>query len=139
MPFQTFQLHQASNAHHRRRPDGQARTTAPARKKESPWSAELAFRAVVRHGTAIIQQLEVDYVLTTDLPSSDPPATTPTSSDLESSTGPSTTAVDQVKKDQVIDLEKYAKDNKTVRGHLLNYMSNPMFDLFIAQKSAKDI
>ncbi|KAA0043125.1 ty1-copia retrotransposon protein [Cucumis melo var. makuwa] len=61
------------------------------------------------------EQLEVDYVLTTDLPSSDPSATTSTSSDPESSTGPSATATiaDQVKNDQVIDLEKYAKDNKT--------------------------
>ncbi|KAA0041578.1 ty1-copia retrotransposon protein [Cucumis melo var. makuwa] len=95
-------------------------------------SAKLAFRAV---------QLEVDYVLTKDLLSSDPPTTTSTSSDPESFTGPSATAAtaDQVKKDQMIDLEKYAKDNKTVRGHLLNHMSNPMFDLFVAQKSAKDI
>ncbi|KAA0026033.1 ty1-copia retrotransposon protein [Cucumis melo var. makuwa] len=75
------------------------------------------------------------------LPSSDPPTTTSTSSDPESSTGPPTTVAvtDQVKKDQVIDPEKYAKDNKTVRGHLLNHMSDPMFDLFVVQKSAKDI
>ncbi|KAA0041580.1 ty1-copia retrotransposon protein [Cucumis melo var. makuwa] len=87
------------------------------------------------------EQLEVDYVLTTDLPSSDPPTTTSTYSNPESSTGsPTTVAVaDQVKKDQVIDPEKYAKDNKTVRGHLLNHMSEPMFDLFVVQKSAKDI
>ena len=79
------------------------------------------------------EQLEVDYVLTTDLPSSDPPTTTSTSSDPESSTGPLTTVAvtNQVKKDQVIDPEKYAKDNKTVRGHLLNHMSDPMFDLFV--------
>ncbi|KAA0056743.1 ty1-copia retrotransposon protein [Cucumis melo var. makuwa] len=38
------------------------------------------------------KQLEVDYVLTTDLSSSDPPATTSTSSDPESSTGPPATA-----------------------------------------------
>ncbi|KAA0048397.1 ty1-copia retrotransposon protein [Cucumis melo var. makuwa] len=57
----------------------------------------------------------------------------------QSSTRPSTTTGDQVKKDQVIDLEKYAKDNKTVRGHLLNHMSDLMFDLFVAQKSVKDI
>ncbi|TYK04337.1 ty1-copia retrotransposon protein [Cucumis melo var. makuwa] len=36
------------------------------------------------------EQLEVDYVLTTDLPTSDPPTTTSTSSDPESSTGPLT-------------------------------------------------
>ncbi|KAA0035570.1 ty1-copia retrotransposon protein [Cucumis melo var. makuwa] len=83
-----------------------------------PRSAELAFRAV----------LKVDYVLTTDLPS-DPPATTSAPFDPESSTGPSATIVDQVKKDLMIDLNKYAKDNKTIRGHLLNHMSDPMFDL----------
>ncbi|KAA0052034.1 ty1-copia retrotransposon protein [Cucumis melo var. makuwa] len=87
------------------------------------------------------EQLEVDYILTTDLSSSDPPATTSTSSDPESSTGPSTIVVvaDQVKKDRVIDLEKYAKDNKIVRGHLLNHISDPTFDLFVAQKYANDI
>ncbi|TYK16589.1 ty1-copia retrotransposon protein [Cucumis melo var. makuwa] len=87
------------------------------------------------------EQLQVDYVLTTDLPSSDPPTTTSTSSDPESSTGPPTTVAvtDQVKKDQVIDPEKYAKDNKTVRGHLLNHMSDPMFNLFVVQKFTKDI
>ncbi|KAA0052347.1 ty1-copia retrotransposon protein [Cucumis melo var. makuwa] len=52
---------------------------------------------------------------------------------------PSVTSADQVKKDQVNDLEKYAKDNNTVRGHMLNHMSDPMFDLFVVQKSAKDI
>ncbi|KAA0038001.1 ty1-copia retrotransposon protein [Cucumis melo var. makuwa] len=52
----------------------------------------------------LFEQLEVDYVLTTDLPSSDPPATTSTSSDLESSTGPSTTIVvaDQMTDDKPI-------------------------------------
>ncbi|KAA0040494.1 ty1-copia retrotransposon protein [Cucumis melo var. makuwa] len=37
------------------------------------------------------EQLEVDNVLTTNLPTSDPPTTTSTSSDSESSTGPLTT------------------------------------------------
>ncbi|KAA0060679.1 ty1-copia retrotransposon protein [Cucumis melo var. makuwa] len=83
-------------------------------------------------------KLEVDYVLTTDL-SSDPSTTTPAPSDAESSTRPSATIVDQVKKDQVINPKKYAKDNKTICGHLLNYISNSMFNLFIALKSVKDI
>ncbi|KAA0058194.1 ty1-copia retrotransposon protein [Cucumis melo var. makuwa] len=56
--------------------------------------------------------LEVDYVLTTNL-SSDSPAITLAPSDPESSTRPSTTATDQVKKDLMIDLDKYTKDNKT--------------------------
>ena len=79
------------------------------------------------------KQLEVDYILTTDL-SSDPPATTPALSDPKSSIGPSATVADQV-----IDPAKCAKDNKTVRRHLLNHKSDPMFDVFVAKKSAKDI
>ncbi|KAL0324974.1 UNVERIFIED_CONTAM: hypothetical protein Sradi_5066700 [Sesamum radiatum] len=34
---------------------------------------------------------------------------------------------------------KYDRDNKTVRGHLLNHMNNILFDLFVNQKSAKEI
>ncbi|KAA0057679.1 ty1-copia retrotransposon protein [Cucumis melo var. makuwa] len=79
--------------------------------------------------------LEVDYVLTTDLPF-DPPATTLAHSHPESSTEPSATAIDQVKKNKAIDLEKYEKDNKNICRHLLNYMSDPMF---MAQKFFKDI
>ncbi|XP_075075906.1 uncharacterized protein LOC142162833 [Nicotiana tabacum] len=33
--------------------------------------------------------------------------------------------------------KKFEKDNKVVRGHLLNHMTNPLFDLFINYKSAK--
>ncbi|KAA0050212.1 ty1-copia retrotransposon protein [Cucumis melo var. makuwa] len=84
--------------------------------------------------------LEVDYILATDLPFN-LPTTTLAPSDSECSTEPSATAIaaDQVKKDQVIDHEKYAKDNKTVCGHRLNHMTDPLFDLFVAQKSMKDI
>ncbi|KAL0332841.1 UNVERIFIED_CONTAM: Retrovirus-related Pol polyprotein from transposon TNT 1-94 [Sesamum calycinum] len=34
---------------------------------------------------------------------------------------------------------KYDRDNKTLRGHLLNHMNNILFDLFLNQKSAKEI
>ncbi|KAA0065949.1 ty1-copia retrotransposon protein [Cucumis melo var. makuwa] len=73
--------------------------------------------------------------------SSDPPATTSTSSDPESSTGSFATAAvsDTVKKDQVIDLEKYVKDNKIVREHLLNHMSDPMFDLIFQMTDDKPV
>ncbi|KAA0041609.1 ty1-copia retrotransposon protein [Cucumis melo var. makuwa] len=86
--------------------------------------------------------LEVDYVLTADLPSN-PLATIPAPSDLESSRGPPVIAADQVKKDQVkknqvTDPEKYAKD-KIILGHLLNHISDPMFDLLVAKKFANDI
>lgn len=96
---------------------------------DSHWSQKLLI---------FLKQLDVDYVLTINLPS-DPPAITPPPSNPESSTRPSATATNQVKKDQVIDPKKYAKGNKTVPGHMLNHVSDPMFDLFVAQKSAKSI
>ena len=36
-------------------------------------------------------------------------------------------------------MKKFEKDNKTVRGHLLNHMTNPLFDLFVIFKFAKII
>ncbi|KAH0730635.1 hypothetical protein KY289_001823 [Solanum tuberosum] len=35
--------------------------------------------------------------------------------------------------------KKFEKDNRTVRGHLLNPMTNPLFDLFVTYKSSKEI
>ncbi|XP_075088212.1 uncharacterized protein LOC142170251 [Nicotiana tabacum] len=70
------------------------------------------------------EQLEVDYILFND-----PPA------DIvaNSSNTANTVVVDNAAK------KKFEKDNKTVRGHLLNHMTNPLFDLFINFKSAKII
>nr|XP_033511997.1 uncharacterized protein LOC117276747 [Nicotiana tomentosiformis]XP_033511998.1 uncharacterized protein LOC117276747 [Nicotiana tomentosiformis] len=70
------------------------------------------------------EQLEVDYVLFND-----PPA------DIvaESSNTANTVVADDAAK------KKFEKDNKTVRGHLLNHMTNSLFDLFINYKSAKVI
>ncbi|TYK21100.1 ty1-copia retrotransposon protein [Cucumis melo var. makuwa] len=59
---------------------------------------------------------------------------TPTS-DLESSISP--LSIDQLKQVSIVEPKKYTKDNKTVHLLLLNHMSYPMFDLFVAQKSAK--
>ena len=53
--------------------------------------------------------------------------------------GPLVVTANQVKKASAIDLEKYKKNNKTIRRHLLSHMSDPMFDLFVTQKSTKDI
>jgi len=36
-------------------------------------------------------------------------------------------------------MKKFEKDNKTSRGHLLNHMTNSLFNLFITFKSAKII
>ncbi|XP_060190419.1 uncharacterized protein LOC132619578 [Lycium barbarum] len=35
--------------------------------------------------------------------------------------------------------KRFEMDNKTVKGHLLNHMTNPLFDLFVTNKSAKEI
>ena len=53
---------------------------------------------------------------------------TPTS-DPESSIGPPVVVVDQVKQVSTVDYEKYSQINKTVCWHLLNHLSDPMFDL----------
>jgi len=36
-------------------------------------------------------------------------------------------------------MKKIKKDNKMIRGHLLNYITNPLFDSFVTFKSAKFI
>lgn len=57
--------------------------------------------------------------------------------DPKSSMDPPT--IDQSKQVPIVDPKKYAKNKRTVRRHLLNHMSDPKFDLFVAQKSAKAI
>ena len=82
----------------------------------------------------LFEALEVDYVL-----SKDPPT------DIVSPTNPSpatpvvTSFSEGTKKAHEEAKKKYEKDNKIVRGHLLNHMANNLFDLFINQKSAKVI
>ncbi|XP_070046393.1 uncharacterized protein LOC142169572 [Nicotiana tabacum] len=70
------------------------------------------------------EQLEVDYVLFNKSPA-----------DVvdDNSNTVTTVIVDDTAK------KKFEKDNKTVQGHLLNHMTNPLFDLFINYKSAKVI
>ncbi|XP_070007571.1 uncharacterized protein LOC142165387 [Nicotiana tabacum] len=71
------------------------------------------------------EQLEVDYVLFNK-----PPANV-----VADSSNANTIVVD----DDDDAKKKFENDNKTVRGHLLNHMSNPLFYLFINYKSAKVI
>ncbi|KAF3623945.1 putative B3 domain-containing transcription factor VRN1-like [Capsicum annuum] len=66
---------------------------------------------------------EVDYVLFNE----------PLTDGSNITTGSNTVVVDDIAK------MKFEKDNKTVRGHLLNYMTNHLFDLFVTYKSAKEI
>jgi len=47
------------------------------------------------------------------------------------------TVKDKLKTIDVETMKKFEKDNKIVRGHLLNHMTNPLFDLFITFKFFK--
>ncbi|CAN1352538.1 Retrovirus-related Pol polyprotein from transposon TNT 1-94, partial [Linum perenne] len=80
----------------------------------------------------VLEQLEVDHVLY-----SDPPAgaviTTSASEDSSATAQKKTTS----KEADVA--KKYEKDNKTARGHILNHMTNPIFDLMVSNRSAKEI
>ncbi|KAK4382271.1 Retrovirus-related Pol polyprotein from transposon TNT 1-94 [Sesamum angolense] len=74
------------------------------------------------------EQLDVDYVL----------FTTPPEPDVHTET--SSVALTPVTYEGAGNMKmKYDRDNKTVRGHLLNHMSNILFDLFVNQKSTKEI
>jgi len=70
------------------------------------------------------EQLEVDYVLFKE------PSMNGSNTTIESS---NVMIVDDIAK------KKFEKDNRTVRGHLLNHMTNPFFDLFVTYKSVKEI
>ncbi|KAL9235840.1 hypothetical protein vseg_010574 [Gypsophila vaccaria] len=74
------------------------------------------------------EQLEVDYVLFNDPPK-------PVETVTVESTPPVTSAV---KSNEEL-VKKFEKDNKTARCHLLNHMSNTLFDLFAPHKSTKII
>uniref|UniRef100_A0A1S4B7W4 Uncharacterized protein n=1 Tax=Nicotiana tabacum TaxID=4097 RepID=A0A1S4B7W4_TOBAC len=76
------------------------------------------------------EQLEVDYVLFNEHPAD---VVSNTTNVADSSNITATIVADDVAK------KKFEKDNKTVRGHLLNHMTNTLFDLFINYKSAKVI
>ncbi|KAL0457742.1 UNVERIFIED_CONTAM: hypothetical protein Slati_0401400 [Sesamum latifolium] len=78
------------------------------------------------------EQFDMDYVLFTD-----PPKTPHQTSDA--STAIVTASQTETDRPNVEFKAKYEKDNKTVRDHLLNHMTNTLFDLFINQKSAKEI
>lgn len=76
------------------------------------------------------EQLEIDYVFTTDLPDEGNPDSEPATP-----TVPRTSPIplDEATK------KKFEKDNKLARNYLLNNISNPLFDLFVIFESAKVI
>ncbi|VFQ69816.1 unnamed protein product [Cuscuta campestris] len=97
------------------------------------------------------EQLKVDYVLFEDTPTDfvedvnttdDSTAATADAAATKAVAAPEkskrTASKDKAKGDDQAK-RKYEKDNKTVRGHLLSHMTNPLFDLFIPNKSAKSI
>ncbi|KAL0292118.1 UNVERIFIED_CONTAM: hypothetical protein Scaly_2604200 [Sesamum calycinum] len=80
------------------------------------------------------EQLEVDYVLFI-VPPEITPQTTDASTVIVTS---SQTMTDSSKRNDELKV-KYERDNKTVRGHLLNHMTNTLFDFFVNHKSARTI
>ncbi|XP_074296910.1 uncharacterized protein LOC141627570 [Silene latifolia] len=76
------------------------------------------------------EQLEIDYVLFRD----PPPAVTETAATAEQ-TPPVISAV----KSNIEAIKKFDKDNKTAKYHLLNNMTDILFDLFMIQKSSRTI
>ncbi|XP_070048696.1 uncharacterized protein [Nicotiana tomentosiformis] len=76
------------------------------------------------------EQLEVDFVLFNELSAN---VVSNTTAVFDGSNTIVAIVVDDAAKKNI------KKDNKTVRGHLLNHMTNPLFDLFINYKSAKVI
>ena len=75
---------------------------------------------------------ETDYILTADPAAYQCPP---------SSSSSLTTADGTVSTDDLCDAQiaKYEKDNKWVRGQMLNHMTNKLFDLFVHFNSAKEI
>ncbi|XP_074313757.1 uncharacterized protein LOC141648952 [Silene latifolia] len=75
------------------------------------------------------EQLENDYVLFSDPPA---PVTEPAATSVET-----TPLVISTVKSNAQSIKKHDKDNKTAKCHLLNHMTNTLFDLFMVHKSAK--
>ncbi|XP_021751875.1 uncharacterized protein LOC110717468 [Chenopodium quinoa] len=74
------------------------------------------------------EQLEVDYVLNEDV--------IETLKNAEEAAKTATAAIPAATMEA---LKKKEKDNKLVRGHILNHMNNTLFDLFVNFRSSKVI
>lgn len=85
----------------------------------------------------IFEQLEVDYVLYHYTPTGIMEKGTSTVSHPEGSSQP-TVSEDERLAAEILN-KKYEKDNKMVRGNLLNHISNTLFDVFFNKKSSKSI
>ena len=85
------------------------------------------------------EQLEVDYVLFHELPVDVITCASDRSVLIDPATPIVTPLTMKMKQVDEETRRKHEKDNRTVRGHLLNHMTNSLFDLFVSQKSAKVI
>ncbi|KAH6775582.1 multidrug resistance-associated protein 10 [Perilla frutescens var. hirtella] len=114
---------------------------------------------VVEKLLIFFEQLEVDYVLFSDLPNESPSVViTVENGDASAATDKADMATAAKEKsdaitaaNNLIDIptakglsmdvsalsRKYEKDNKTTRGHMLNHMTNSLFDLLVNTRSAK--
>ncbi|CAN1150117.1 hypothetical protein LINPERHAP2_LOCUS17394, partial [Linum perenne] len=87
-----------------------------------------------------LEQIEVDYVLFSDPPSGvtlTPVTSSETVTDAAATKTGSTTSIATAKATD--DAQKFEKDNRTARGHILSHMINPIFDLLVNNKSSKSI
>ncbi|KAL0453474.1 UNVERIFIED_CONTAM: hypothetical protein Slati_1325500 [Sesamum latifolium] len=84
------------------------------------------------------KQLDVDYVLFQSPAEPETPAKTSTIAITPAETSTVAT-IAKSKKPEDEAKQKYDRDNKTVRGHLLNHMNNSLFNLFVNYRSAKEI
>nr|GEW34376.1 Ty1-copia retrotransposon protein [Tanacetum cinerariifolium] len=91
-------------------------------------SSEIRFQGSDSKLLIFFEQLKIDYVLSQDAPENE---ATPEISIIPL-IGSSQNETDEAKR-------KFDKDNTTAKGHLLNHMSNSLFDLFINQKFAEII
>uniref|UniRef100_A0A803MBG8 Uncharacterized protein n=1 Tax=Chenopodium quinoa TaxID=63459 RepID=A0A803MBG8_CHEQI len=88
------------------------------------------------------EQVEIDYVLFRDAPK--PIEQTNTTIEIPSTPAPGNKESSSSQRITTIitnesEIKKFDRDNKFVRGHLLNSMKNNIFDLYVNIKSAKEM
>lgn len=76
------------------------------------------------------EQLEVNYVLNIKVPEKSIHATAQPDTVQDDSGPPKHAVVESA----TVDTENFKKDNKKACGHLLNHMTDFLFDLFVIQK-----
>ncbi|XP_021743226.1 uncharacterized protein LOC110709322 [Chenopodium quinoa] len=88
------------------------------------------------------EQVEIDYVLFRDAPK--PIEQTNTMIEIPSTPAPGNKESSSSQRITTVitnesEIKKFDRDNKFIRGHLLNSMKNNIFDLYVNMKSAKEM